>query len=46
MQITSFMTKVTPDGVRNIEVAGVAVAGLQYVLLAVVIKKTKDNWLS
>jgi hypothetical protein len=40
------VTKVTPDGVRNIEVAGVIVAVMQYVLLSVAIKKTRDYWLA
>jgi hypothetical protein len=44
--VLGLVTKVFPDEVHSVEVAGAVVAVVEFVLLAVVIKKPKDYWLA
>jgi hypothetical protein len=43
--VLELTAKILPGGVQSIEVAGAVVAVLEFVLLAVAIKKIRDFWL-
>jgi hypothetical protein len=43
--VLGLISKVFPDDVQSIEIAGAVVAVLELVLLAVAIKKSRDFWL-